>query len=239
MVIRSPTLSTVPTASPTSTTSPTPYWSSNSMNIPVMKSRTKFCAPKPSATPTMPADAMKGATFTPRIASDCRITQTSTKNETADLRTDPRVCARCARRFRLRASRAGSCARPRSVRVLAGSRAVSSRRSLSPDHVRDAGTPTTAVGDVLQIPAASRLAPGGRSPDATRTEPRAPKRRRWRCRPACGSANPDRTLTVESQGLTSPRGYPFTPITRVGKYRSTHSRDTKNVCPVRNSSRSA
>ena len=65
VVIRSPTDSTVPLASPTSTTSPTPYWSSMSMKMPDRKSRTRFCAPNPTATPTMPAPAMSGPRLRP------------------------------------------------------------------------------------------------------------------------------------------------------------------------------
>ena len=54
-VTRRLTASTVPLASPTSTTSPTPYWSSKIMKMPDRKSLTRLCAPKPSATPRMPA----------------------------------------------------------------------------------------------------------------------------------------------------------------------------------------
>ncbi len=62
VVTRRPTASTVPLASPRSTTSPTPYWSSTSMNMPDRKSRTRFCAPKATATPSTPAEASTGAT---------------------------------------------------------------------------------------------------------------------------------------------------------------------------------
>ena len=47
-------------ASPRSTTSPTPYWSSKIMKMPERKSLTSVWAPKPSATPMMPALAMIG-----------------------------------------------------------------------------------------------------------------------------------------------------------------------------------
>ena len=70
VVIRRPTASTVPVASPTSTTSPTPYWSSSIMNTPDRKSFTRFCAPNPMATPTMPADARIGAEVHAQLAQD-------------------------------------------------------------------------------------------------------------------------------------------------------------------------
>ena len=61
-VTRRLTASTVPLASPTSTTSPTPYWSSKIMKMPDRKSLTRLWAPKPRATPMMPAPAISGAT---------------------------------------------------------------------------------------------------------------------------------------------------------------------------------
>ena len=64
-VVRSVTASTVPVASPTSMMSPTPYWSSTSMKMPDRKSLTRLWAPKPMATPAMPAPAMSGPRFTP------------------------------------------------------------------------------------------------------------------------------------------------------------------------------
>ena len=60
-VTRRLTASTVPEASPRSTTSPTPYWSSKIMKMPDRKSLTSACDPKPSATPMMPALAIRGA----------------------------------------------------------------------------------------------------------------------------------------------------------------------------------
>ena len=73
-VTRRLTASTVPLASPTSTTSPTPYWSSKIMKMPDRKSLTRLCAPKPSATPRMPALAMIGAMLYAELAeaSSCR-----------------------------------------------------------------------------------------------------------------------------------------------------------------------
>ena len=48
--------------------SPTPYWSSSSMNRPAIRSLTRLCAPKPSATPTMPALASSGAEVEAELA---------------------------------------------------------------------------------------------------------------------------------------------------------------------------
>ena len=59
--------------SPTSMMSPTPYWSSTRMKIPARKSFTRLWAPKPSATPAMPAPAMSGPRLmpsSPRTVSD-------------------------------------------------------------------------------------------------------------------------------------------------------------------------
>ena len=61
-VTRSPTASTVPLATSRSTASPTPYWSSKIMKMPDRKSLTRLWAPKPIATPTMPALAISGPT---------------------------------------------------------------------------------------------------------------------------------------------------------------------------------
>ena len=98
VVIRRPTASTLPTASPVSTTSPTPYWSSSIMNTPDRKSFTRFWAPNPIATPTMPADARIGPRFTPSSPRIIMNASPNTMNETIDLNTEPMVCARCARR---------------------------------------------------------------------------------------------------------------------------------------------
>ena len=65
VVMRSDISSTSPTTSPTWMVSPTPNWFSMRMNMPEKKSFTSDCAPKPMATPTTPADAISGATFTP------------------------------------------------------------------------------------------------------------------------------------------------------------------------------
>jgi hypothetical protein len=59
-VVRRLMPSTTPMASPRSTTSPIPNWSSASMNMPDRKSRTRFCAPNPSARPSTPAPAIMG-----------------------------------------------------------------------------------------------------------------------------------------------------------------------------------
>ena len=49
-----------------STVSPTPNWFSSRMKNPVSVSFTMLCAPNPSATPTIPALAMNGASGTSR-----------------------------------------------------------------------------------------------------------------------------------------------------------------------------
>ena len=69
LVVRRVTCSTVPLASPASMMSPTPYWSSMSMKMPERKSLTRDWAPKPMATPAMPAPAMSGPRFTPSSPS--------------------------------------------------------------------------------------------------------------------------------------------------------------------------
>ena len=95
---RSPTASTVPEISPRSTTSPTPYWSSRIMKIPDRKSFTRFCAPKPSATPTIPAPAMKGPSWKP-ISPRMSISASTPITSEATLRSsEPTVSARCRRR---------------------------------------------------------------------------------------------------------------------------------------------
>ena len=68
-VVRRLTPSTVPVATPVSMTSPTPNWSSISMNMPERKSRTRDCAPNPSAIPAMPAPAIRGARLIPSVSS--------------------------------------------------------------------------------------------------------------------------------------------------------------------------
>ena len=71
-VTRRLTASTVPMASPRSTTSPTPYWSSKIMKMPDRKSLTSAWAPKPSATPMMPALAMSGRDVEAELGEDHR-----------------------------------------------------------------------------------------------------------------------------------------------------------------------
>ena len=96
-VTRSPTASTVPVASPASTTSPTPYWSSKIMKMPDRKSLTRLCAPKPMATPAMPALARIG----PMSTNSLRIIVPTTATTTALmmlLNRLPMVRARCTRR---------------------------------------------------------------------------------------------------------------------------------------------
>jgi hypothetical protein len=79
---------------PTSTVSPTPNWSSSSMSMPEMKSRTRFCAPNATATPTMPAEARIGARFRPKLPSTMIVATTRITAELIDRRTDPIVRAR-------------------------------------------------------------------------------------------------------------------------------------------------
>ena len=97
-VVRRLTPSTRPEASPTSTMSPTPNWSSTSMKMPERKSFTRLWAPKPSATPAIPAPAMSGPSWTPnspRTTSTTRVPMTAL----AMLRrTAPMVSARCRAR---------------------------------------------------------------------------------------------------------------------------------------------
>ena len=107
-VTRSVTASTVPVASPTSTTSPMPYWSSKSMKRPDRKSETSDWAPKPSATPTMPAPAMSGPMLTSNSESTMTPAMAKIAKEATERSTWPRVSARCLRRSR--ATRAVRCA---------------------------------------------------------------------------------------------------------------------------------
>jgi hypothetical protein len=74
--------------------SPTPYWSSSSMNMPDRKSRTRFWAPKPSATPTMPAEARTGPSATPNSARIITTAIAPTRTELAERSTEPIVRAR-------------------------------------------------------------------------------------------------------------------------------------------------
>ena len=66
--------------------------------MPLRKSLTRFCAPKPSATPTMPALAMIGAMLTPTWSSTMTMTIAMIRPDATLLRTDPIVSARCLRR---------------------------------------------------------------------------------------------------------------------------------------------
>ena len=79
--------------------SPTPYWSSSSMNMPDRKSRTRFCAPNPTAMPSTPAEASIGASATPNSASTITNATSRTTAETIERSTEPIVWARCARRW--------------------------------------------------------------------------------------------------------------------------------------------
>ena len=98
LVTRSATSSTVPVTSPKSTVSPTPYWSSSSMNVPDRKSFTRLCAPKPSATPAMPAEARNGAMFTPSSVRTRSTIVAPMRMLATDRSTEPTVRARWARR---------------------------------------------------------------------------------------------------------------------------------------------
>ena len=55
-----------------STMSPTSYCASRKMNIPLIVSFTRVCAPNPSATPMIPADAISGAMLTPNASISTR-----------------------------------------------------------------------------------------------------------------------------------------------------------------------
>src|SRR5690625_7919127 len=68
------------------------------MKIPDRKSLTRVWAPKPSATPTIPAEARRGATETPNSAKTIKMTIVETKSAEVERNTDPRVRARWARR---------------------------------------------------------------------------------------------------------------------------------------------
>ena len=97
-VVRNVMASTVPVAGPASMMSPTPNWSSTSMKMPARKSFTRLWAPKPMATPAMPAPAMSGPRFTP---SSPRMMVTAIVQMTAlamPRNTVPSVRARAAER---------------------------------------------------------------------------------------------------------------------------------------------
>ncbi len=64
-MVRTERFSTTPERPETVTWSPTCMAFSSSRKMPVMRSCTSFCEPKPIATPTIPAPASSGAVFTP------------------------------------------------------------------------------------------------------------------------------------------------------------------------------
>jgi hypothetical protein len=68
------------------------------MNMPDRKSRTRFCAPKPTATPTMPAEARIGPRATPNTSSTMIAAIVSTITEIVERSTEPIVRARWVRR---------------------------------------------------------------------------------------------------------------------------------------------
>ena len=94
-------------------TSPTPYWSSISMKMPDRKSRTRFWAPKPTATPTMPAPAISGPRLSPsseramRAAMVSTVADTTLRNRAATVSTRRALplMSRASRRFRTRRTR--------------------------------------------------------------------------------------------------------------------------------------
>src|SRR5665647_81493 len=135
LVTRSVTSSTVPIASPVSMTSPTPYWSSRIMKMPLRKSLTRLCAPKPNATPTTPADARSGPSGRPNVDMTVSSARVKMTNVDVLLRTAPIVPARWALRVwsrpmafaRTRDARRGVWLTRRAARV----RALSTTRSIA------------------------------------------------------------------------------------------------------------
>lgn len=105
VVTRSPISTTVPLASPASIRSPTPYWSSSSMNMPLSTSVTRLRAPKPIATPRIPALAIRGPSSMLSWESTISAAVPSTRTEAAERSTEPMAAARWMRRSGL-ASRA-------------------------------------------------------------------------------------------------------------------------------------
>ena len=131
-VVRNETSSTVPVAKPRSTTSPTPTWSSMMMNAPLIRSRSRFCAPNASATPISPALV---STAAPEIAEH-REDERGRDDPHDDRRelARPRaiVCARsCRRVVGVGALDSGSSRtrRPPTVIVAAFSHRVTARRT--------------------------------------------------------------------------------------------------------------
>ncbi len=104
-VTRRLTASTVPIASPRSISSPTPYWSSKIMKIPARKSLTRLCAPKPRASPRIPALATIGAMSTPTSARTMVVTTARITPVMRLLRRLPIALARCTRRVATATSR--------------------------------------------------------------------------------------------------------------------------------------
>ena len=100
-VTRKPTARTVPLMSSTVTMSPTPYWSSMIMQMPLKKSLTRLCAPKATAMPTTPAEAMAGITLMLIELSTVSTTTMMMSTSVIDLSTVPSVRARWAARFAL------------------------------------------------------------------------------------------------------------------------------------------
>jgi hypothetical protein len=68
------------------------------MNRPAIRSFTRLCAPKPSATPTIPALASSGARLKPSSPMTSRIAMVKTTAVTKLRSTEPIASARCRRR---------------------------------------------------------------------------------------------------------------------------------------------
>ena len=98
-VVRSDTASTVPVASPTSTMSPTPNWSSIRMKMPLRKSFTSDCEPKPSATPMIPAPASNGPSSIPTSPRTRNIAMTPITHDATDRSTVASAWIRCSARI--------------------------------------------------------------------------------------------------------------------------------------------
>ena len=90
--------------------SPTPYWSSSSMNRPAIRSLTRLCAPKPSATPTMPALASSGPRLKPNSPITSSAAMVNTTAVTKLRSTDPIASARCRRRSGMNCPSSAVCA---------------------------------------------------------------------------------------------------------------------------------
>jgi hypothetical protein len=118
-----------------STTSPTPYWSSISMKMPEMKSRTRFWEPNPTATPTIPAPAISGPRSTPTVPSAISPARVQMPTEATLFSRAPTVSARWTRRrlgispVRARAEGARRAARPPSSVMCSTIRRMARRTS--------------------------------------------------------------------------------------------------------------